>query len=393
MIYTVRALPEDYMQVIDRIMTLRKELGFSSSDNMNRWWGPLARMAAARAMVGSNSIEGINVTLDDAVAVVDGEAPATAQDEDRAALQGYWNAMTYIVQLSKDQTYVHNENTIKSLHYMMLGYDLGKNPGRWRPGGIHVTNTATNTVVYEGPDVALVPGLVRELVDYLNVKSGQPLITAAMAHLNLTMIHPFSDGNGRMARALQTQVLSREGILDPRFSSIEEYIGNNSAGYYDVLAKVGQGAWHPENDPLPWIRFCLTAHYAQARTLLRRLSEMAKLWNALEIEVKRRKLNERVVVALADAAVRLKVRNPGYRIQADISNQAAKNDLKKLASEGLLIPKGEKKGRYYLAGEAVLKIRAENRIPNISLDPFKEVEEEKQARQQALPGFSPTPSA
>ncbi|MFM9971262.1 MAG: Fic family protein [Burkholderiales bacterium] len=372
MIFTLPSLPDDFKQVVARIMDLRKELGFATSDNMNRWWGPLARMAAARAMVGSNSIEGVNVTLDDAVAVVDGEAPASALEEDRAALQGYWNAMTYIVQLSKDPSYVHNENTIKSLHYMMLGYDLAKNPGRWRPGGIHVTNTVTSTVVYEGPDADRVPQLMGELTTYLNQPEEQPLIKAAMAHLNLAMIHPFSDGNGRMARALQTMVLSREGILDPRFSSIEEYIGNNSAAYYAVLAEVGQGAWHPERDALPWIKFCLTAHYRQADNLLRRHSDMGRLWKALEDEVKRRKIHERVVNALADAAIGLRVKNPAYRNLAGISNQTAKVDLKRLADDGLLVPKGEKKGRYYVAGELVKQLRDETRTKSRITDPFEE---------------------
>jgi Fic family protein len=388
MIFSIKEFPSEYSQVIERIIYLRRELGFATSDNMNRWWRPLARMAAARAMVGTNSIEGINVTLDDAVAIVDGDAPTTGQDEDKAALQGYWNAMTFIVQLSKDPSYVHNENTIKSLHYMMLGYDLSKNPGRWRPGAIHVTNTATNKVVYEGPDIALVPELMHDLMESLNAKSDHPLTKAAMAHLNLTMIHPFSDGNGRMARALQTMVLSREGILDPRFSSIEEYIGDNSHDYYEVLAKVGEGSWHPELDPLPWIKFCLTAHYRQAQTLLRRLAEMGRLWNALEIEVKRRKINERVVIGLTDAAVGLKVRGPSYRVQADVSNQVAKYDLKNLSDEGLLVPYGEKKGRYYLAGEKVKEIRKSIRLPVENNDPFAELQEESMKKQRELPGFS-----
>ena len=387
MIFTLRHLTSDCIQVFEIIMSLRNDLKIHTSDNMNRWWGPLARIAAARAMVGTNSIEGINVTLDDAVAIVDGEAPPTAQDEDREALRGYWNAMTYIVQLSKDQTYVHNENTIKGLHYMMLAYDLAKNPGRWRPGGIHVTNTATNKVVYEGPDVSLVPGLMAELVEFLNTPNDKPLAKAAMAHLNLTMIHPFSDGNGRMARALQTMVLSREGILDPRFSSIEEYIGDNSPDYYAVLAEVGQGAWHPENDPLPWIRFCLTAHYKQARNLLRRIAEMGRLWIALEREAKNRKLNERVLVALADAAIGFKVRNPAYKNQAEVTNQVAKYDLKRLADEGLLVPKGEKKGRYYLAGDTLKNIRKETRLSETIPDPFEEVK--NKPVQPELPGFSP----
>jgi Fic family protein len=390
MIFQLGTLSSEYVQVIENINKLRGQLQFALSDNLHRWTGLLARTSAARAMVGTNSIEGINVTFDDAVAVVDGEAPTTAHDEDRAALNGYWNAMTYVVQLSKDASYTHNEGTIKSLHYMMLGYDLTKNPGRWRPGSIHVSNTATKKIVYEGPDVALVPGLMGELIEFLNAKHDHPVIKAAMAHLNLTMIHPFSDGNGRMARALQTMVLSRQGILDPHFSSIEEYIGANSAAYYAVLAEVGKGSWHPENDPLPWVRFCLTAHYSQATNLLRRLSDMGRLWAALEQEAKRRKLNERVVYALADAGMSLRVRNPTYRQFAGISNQVAKNDLRVLAEQGLLIPKGEKRGRYYIAGDIVKEIRAATRSTSTKPDPFEELQRSGEEKQGELPGFPPT---
>jgi Fic family protein len=276
---------------------------------------------------------------------------------------------------------------------MMLGYDLKVNPGRWRPGAIHVTNTVTKQIVYEGPDVALVAGLISELITYLNESKDRPLITAAMAHLNLTMIHPFSDGNGRMARALQTLVLSREGILDPRFSSIEEYVGQNAMDYYDVLAKVGQGSWHPENDPLPWIRFCLTAHYKQARNLLRRNADMGRLWMALETESKKLRLNERVVTALVDAAVGLKVKNPTYRNQVEITNQVAKTDLKRLADGGLLVPKGERKGRYYLASDRLKQIRNDTRLREAIRDPFEEIERTAQRhRQPELPGVTPTPT-
>ncbi|NIA03686.1 MAG: hypothetical protein GWP12_04075 [Nitrospirae bacterium] len=63
------------------------------------------------------------------------------------------------------------------------------------------------------------------------------MVRAGMAHLNLVMVHPFKDGNGRMARALQTLVLARERILAPQFSSIEEYLGRNTPAYYGVLAE------------------------------------------------------------------------------------------------------------------------------------------------------------
>ena len=380
MIYRTPPLPDDFLQVIEKINGLREKLRFATSDSLNRWTRLLARTTAAQVMVSTNSIEGINVTLDHAIAVVDGEPSPGPEDADRRAVIGYWNAMTYIVQLSKDPGYVHNEGTLKSLHYMLLAHDLKMHPGRWRPGAIHIANTASNQIVYEGPDAALVPGLMAALIDFLNTKHPQPLVKAALAHLNLTMIHPFSDGNGRMARALQTMVLSREGILDPHFSSIEEYIGAHSADYYQVLAEVGRGSWQPGNDPLPWIRFCLTAHYRQAAHLLRRIMDTAALWNALESEIKSRKMNPRVIHALADAATGLEVRNPVYRKQAEISNQVAKTDLKNLADAGLLTPKGEKRGRHYLAGATIKDIRDRTRTAKMEANPFLDVRQSAGAR-------------
>ena len=161
---------------------------------------------------------------------------------------------------------------------MMLQHSLKKMPGRWRPGDIYVVNEATDERVYEGPDALLVPSLIDELIAYLNSPSDCPvMVKAAMAHLNFTMIHPFKDGNGRMARALQTLVLSRDGTVSPVFSSIEEWLGRNTQAYYDILAQIGQGAWHPERDAHPWIQFCLTAHFQQAHTLVKRNNWMTKV--------------------------------------------------------------------------------------------------------------------
>lgn len=381
MLFKTPELPTEYLHVISRIEELRKQLRFATSDSLNRWTGFLARMTLARAIHGSNTMEGINVTLDDAVAAVDRETPLRPQDEDWHALVGYREALDYIIQLSQEPNFnVFNQGTILGLHYMMMKYDLTKNPGRYRPGPIHVTNTATNQIVYYGPDVGLVPDLMGALIANLNEKDGHFLVRAAMAHLNLTMIHPFKDGNGRMARALQTMVLARERILSPIFSSIEEYVGRNTTDYYAVLAEVGQGSWHPERDALPWVKFCLTAHFVQATTLLRRIEEMGRLVAALEIETKKRKLNDRVLNALIDAAINLKVSNPSYRKQANISTQVAKIDLINLAEIGLLKKVGEKRGRYYIASDYLLELRRSIRLEHTNEDPFAEP-----SRQQDLP--------
>lgn len=373
MIFQAPKLPPEYTELIETIGVYRDKLRFAISDNLNRWTGFLARMAYARVIHSSNTMEGVNATFDDALAAVDGEQPVGPQDENWLALNGHRDAMDYVIQLAKEPNFAHNEGTILGLHFMMMKHDLSKNPGRYRPGANHVTNMPSGKTVYDAPDADLLPGLMRELISQLNEKSALPVIVrAAMAHLNLTMIHPFRDGNGRMARALQTFVLAREGILDPKFSSIEEYMGRNTQDYYDVLGEVGRGNWHPEHDALPWIKFCLRAHYFQARTLLLRTAETATLWEKLEEEIRKRRLPLRTMNALMDAASGLRVRNPAYRKDSEVSAQAAQRDLKTLVTEGLLLPKGEKRGRVYTASPYLTEFFTSSKVNRPISDPFED---------------------
>jgi Fic family protein len=192
-----------------------------------------------------------------------------------------------------------------------------------------------------------------------------------MGHLNLAMIHPFSDGNGRMARCLQSLILARSGTLAPQFSSIEEYLGRNTRAYYDVLAEVGGGTWQPERDAHPWIRFCLTAHFQQATDLLRRTRDIDRLWNMLEEEIRTHHLPDRLIFALADAAAGYRVRNGTYRPIAEISEQVASRDLALAVRAGLLIPRGERRGRYYDKSPRLEAIGTSTREKRVAAaDPF-----------------------
>jgi Fic family protein len=359
------------VDVIGRIDELRQTLKYSVQ-TPKRWPGLLRRALFARAIRASNSIEGFNVTVEDAIAAVGGDEPLDAADADWKAVRGYRFAMTYVLQLAADPHFQHSTDFLRSLHFMMMEYDLSKNPGRWRPGPIQVVDEAKREVVYKAPDAELVPGLMTELVAALNRPddSTASTVRAAMGHLNFVMIHPFSDGNGRMARCLQSLVLARAGTLAPEFSSIEEYLGRNTREYYDVLRNVGAGAWSPRRDARPWVRFCLTAHFRQATTILRRSREVQQTWDALEVEIKKRKLPERTILALSDAASGLRVRNAAYRSVADISVQVATKDLKLLVDSGLLVSSGEKKWRSYEASEFLKALGSRFREPKLVPDPF-----------------------
>lgn len=349
MLFSIPDLTAQDEAVIGRIDALRTRLRHHTAEP-RRWTGLLRRVALARAIRGSNSIEGFVVSLDDAFAALDEEEPLDATDAAWAAVTGYRDAMTYVLNLATDEDFRYDESLIRSLHFMMQSYDLSKWPGRYRKSDIFVVNEDVEETVYTGPDPELVPPLMGELVAALNLPDGDcpPMVRAAMAHLNLTMIHPFKDGNGRMARCLQALVLAREGVLVPEFCSIEEYLGRNEQAYYDVLLAVGQRSWQPHLDAHAWVTFCLTAHFRQAMTVLRRVEESARYWAVADQEIAKRKLPDRMVAPLFHTLSGRILRNSTYRqIEPTVSPNTASRDLQELVRSGVLQAHGEKRGRYY----------------------------------------------
>lgn len=197
------------------------------------------------------------------------------------------------------------------------------------------------------------------------------MVKAAMAHLNLVMIHPFRDGNGRMARALQTLVLTQSEVPEPIFSSIEEWLGSNTEDYYRVLAATGGGGWNPDRNAHLWVKFCLRAHHMQAQTVERRLDEASALGTHVEELLTKHGLPERTFDPVFDAALGLRVRRPGYVKRSGIEERTATRDLKALVDADLLMPKGNTRGRHYVAAGPVRKLAAESRRRRTQLrDPY-----------------------
>lgn len=354
MLFKTPPMSFEEIAALQKIDELRRQLRFRVAQP-RRWVGQVRRVLGARAIQGSNSIEGYAVSVEDAIAAIGGDEPTEASAEDWHAVSGYRRAMTYVLQLAQDEHFLYTPQLIRSLHFMMTEYTLEASPGLWRPGPIWIRNDATGDIVYEGPAHEEIPMLVEELVESLSADEDTPvMIRAAMAHLNLVMIHPFRDGNGRMSRCLQTLVLARDQILAPQFSSIEEYLGRNTRSYYEILRNVGGEAWNPDRDARPWVRYCLEAHFIQASSVLRRVKESEEIWARLEGVCEEKRLPARSVSALFDATLGMKVRNASYRTtlrlwDEEISNQTASDDLRAMVMAGLLKRLGARRGTYYLA--------------------------------------------
>ena len=108
---------------------------------------------------------------------------------------------------------------------------------------------------------------------------------------------------------------------------------------------------------------------------MRRIKEVERLWADLERITGRHELPERTIAALYDAAMGFRVRNAMYRAidKDEITEQTASRDLRELVDAGLLMPQGERRGRYYLASDVIKAARkaiVDARDPRDDSDPF-----------------------
>ncbi|MEU6716604.1 Fic family protein [Nonomuraea sp. NPDC046802] len=362
MLYSTPSLQAVDKAVLAEIEDMRQELKYRLAEP-HRWDGRLRRQLQARAIQGSNAIEGYWAGVEDIQSIMAGEEPLEASVLVAREIAGYQQALTYIGLLSRAPVFRYDAGMLNALNFMMIGHHRNKTPGVVRPGVVYIRDSVSREVVFEGPDAELVPGLMAELVAWLNegdLDAPSP-VRAAMAHFNLVKIHPWRDGNGRMSRALQTLVLGRDQIMTPEFSSIEEWLGQQrtTIEYFDVLGAVGRRRWRPHGDTLDWVRFCLRAHHMQAQRVAHRLSEAGEIWMLLEEQVAADSLNTRCVSALYEAFVSRRLRRSRYQADEELSQGQAARDLRDLTAKGWLQPYGETKGRYYEAGPRMVRLRDE----------------------------------
>ena len=380
MLHTVPQLTDQDEHVLSELTDMRERLTHLIA-KPRKWPGLLRRSLTAAAIAGSNSIEGIVVNQSDAEAAVAGEEPSDADAEAWPDVIGYRDALTYVQQLADAREFSWHPMVFNGLHHIMLKHRPDKWPGRFRPGEIRVTDRATETTVYIGPDADDVPDLMGELSDWLNTDelNAPGYVRAAMAHLNLASIHPWRDGNGRMSRCVQTLVLARYGELAPEFSSIEEWLGRgrNTYDYYDALAAAQRGRFAPgDGDILGWVRFSLRAHHLQAQLVERRAEQAAKLWTALTKVAEAEGLPERTVTALYEALRGGAVRRTLYQRDEELTVDQSARDLRMLTKRGLLEARGETKGRRYAATTALSELayrgfREQGELPPLN-EPYGE---------------------
>lgn len=118
---------------------------------------------------------------------------------------------------------------------------------------------------------------------------------------------------------------------------------------------------------------CLEAHFIQTSSVLRRVRESGEIWTRLEGLCKEKRLPQRMLSALFDATVGMRVRNSSYRTalkmwNEEISNQGATDDLRAMVNAGLLERFGARRGTYYQAADPLKAIWEDVRRHRTAID-------------------------
>lgn len=321
------------------------------------WLGRLRRDLEAEAIAASTSMEGVPVTVDEVRRILAGDRPHEVKGEDAALVQGYRDAMSFVLRRADASAFAWDPELIIALHDRILAGNWAAGAGRFREGLTYVVNSETHEVVFEPPDADRVPELVNVACETMQRGHAHPAIAAAWIHVAIAAIHPFRDGNGRAARVLASLAMHRGGFRLPEFTSLEEWWGRRLAEYYGAFGVLGS-VFDPETDVTPFLLAHVSAQLRQVRSLDLRERTERQIWLALEQAVADAGLKPRVANAAWDAFFGREVTSRYYRPLADVSTATATNDLAAAVAAGILRPVGQGRSRGYGAGPRLYSLVA-----------------------------------
>jgi Fic family protein len=314
------------------------------------WQGRLRRDLEAEAVAASTSMEGVPVTVDGVRRILAGDQPVEVSAADRGLVEGYRDAMGFVLRRADDHAFRWVRELLVGLHDRVLAGNWGHGAGRLRSDRRLVGNQRTGEMVFEPPEASLVPALVDEMCELMNLGFSHPAIAAAWVHIATAAIHPFGDGNGRAARVLSSLAMYRGGFRRREFTSLEEWWGHHLQDYYSAFLCLGP-AFRRDADVTPFLEAHVRAQLSQVRALDLRERVLRRIFTAVLELLDAAGFPNRVSNALWDAFFGTAVNTAYYRAVADVSSATASNDLIRAAAAGLLDAEGAGRARRYVASD------------------------------------------
>ncbi|MDR3314502.1 MAG: Fic family protein [Oscillospiraceae bacterium] len=204
----------------------------------------LRRINRIRSVHSSLAIENNSLSLDQVTAIMDGKrvlAPPQDICEVENAFQAYGKMMAFDP---------YDRMDLLAAHQIMMK-DLVREPGQFRSGNVGVFKG--KDIVHIAPPAGMVSGLMADLLLWAKAAPVHPLIKSCVFHYEFEVIHPFSDGNGRMGRMWQTLLLRGWKEIFA-WMPVESIIKERQEEYY---AAIGQS--NDAGDATCFITFMLRA--------------------------------------------------------------------------------------------------------------------------------------
>ena len=233
----------------------------------------LRMVAMIQSVASSTRIEGAQLTDDQVRDVLDGVHIDSFSPRDEQEVRGYRDLLELIRE--QHETLRVTESSLKEFHRILLQYSekdaWHRGDYKQTHGRIEVGTSGGVPVSIWTPDPAATRWWMERLVAELESRWDRPewhhLVLIADFILWLLAIHPFQDGNGRLARALTTLLLLKAGHEYALFVSLERVIEDNKSSYYIAL-RTSQVA--SQSDPRKysdWVDFFLSVLVAQQEVL------------------------------------------------------------------------------------------------------------------------------
>ena len=219
--------------------------------------------------------------------------------------------------------------------------------GAWRDGSAGPMQVVSGPagrerVHYEAPEAGTLDREMTSFLEWFNADQKiDPMIKAALAHLWFVTIHPFEDGNGRIARAIADMSLARSENSPQRFYSMSAQIRIERKAYYDMLESTQKS----ELDVTPWLEWflgCLDRAFDGAETILAAVLRKAEFWKkfaAAGINDRQRDVLNRLLDGFEG-----KLTSSKWALIENCSPDTALRDITELVERGIL-EKNEGGGR------------------------------------------------
>jgi Fic family protein len=299
------ALDDVALELLDRITAARTIV--EQAELLPAHEGEMRRSALIGTVHFSTQIEGNPLPAAFAEQAVAHTLDGKTLDE--LELLNYVSALELIDRSHAEGTLDYSPAFILRLHRVLtagLGSDEPRRDGHhfrpehegaWRDGVVRITDRA-GAVQFLGPHPDDVPGLMEAYGRQLEGgRSKRPPVLAGIAHWAMTDIHPFADGNGRMARLMTVAVLVREGFLRRRLFSFERYYAHDRDSYFAALRSAGGTGHRPLND---WMNYFLNGLVTEYEDVARKVLELEQVARQLPATVALRPIESRVLLALVE---------------------------------------------------------------------------------------------